>query len=403
MNKNNLLVSGSLCAFLMMSNAYAIPLLKFDNLDNGGFGDLVMLPNDDGSSSELNLPFDINFFGSNYESFWVNNNGNITFGGALGSYTPEPFPLSFFNPMIAPFWGDVDTRCFTCGSVFVGSPNASTVMVTWNDVGYFSQKSDLTNNFQLLLHDQGAGDFDIEFRYDRLEWTTGDASGGSGGLGGTPAQAGFDAGDFVNYFMLPGSRTNAILDLQNTTNVSGGDPGLWSFAIRSGNVPGTTPENPLVPVIQDDGYQFDFNVNLNQTIFIDPDVAIGYEYVVDDGPNFASVLIPSALPNGDNTFELNVNNITYDLLAGSVFDFTSLDPFGFNHFSIAGIDTTEMLDPNNPFAFVTGLTFVDSGIVSMRQIPITTFVTPVPEPETYAMLLAGLGFLGLRIYRHKKV
>ena len=198
--------------------------------------------------------------------------------------------------------------------------------------------------------------------------------------------------------MLPGSRTAAVLDLQNTTNVAGGEDGFWSFAIRNGLVPGSTPDNPLLPVIQDDGFNFDFNVNLNQRVFIDPDIAVGYDYVVDSGPNFASVLIPSALPNGDSAFELHVNGMTFDLFAGTAFDFTSLNPFGFDHFSIDGINTNEMLDPSDAFAFVTGLTFVDSGVVSMRQIP-----SVVPEPETYAMLLAGLGLLSLMMRRSKEI
>ena len=190
------------CMTLVASNVQAIQLLTFNGLDNGGFGDLAMFPNDDQSSNRLDLPFSVNFFGNVYNNFWVNNNGNITFEGPVGAYTPRPFPVSS-NPMIAPFWGDVDTRCGTCGSVFVGAPNASTVMVTWNNVGYYPSNSSLTNNFQLILHDQGSGNFDIDFRYDRLEWTTGNASGGIGGLGGTPAQAGFDAGNSVDFFTLP--------------------------------------------------------------------------------------------------------------------------------------------------------------------------------------------------------
>ncbi|WP_337235240.1 nidogen-like domain-containing protein, partial [Salmonella enterica] len=88
-----------------------------------------------------------------------------------------------------------------------------------------------TNSFQLLLRnraDTGAGNFDVDFRYERLEWTTGDASYGSNGLGGIPAQAGYDAGDGVNYLTLPGSRTGDVLNLQNSTNVAGGEAGLWS-------------------------------------------------------------------------------------------------------------------------------------------------------------------------------
>ena len=133
--------------------------------------------------------------------------------------------------MIAPFWGDVDTRCAACGNVWVAAPNAETTVVTWDNVGFFSQNSTPTNNFQLVLRDRndtGAGNFDIEFRYDDLNWTTGEASGGnSAGLGGIPAQAGFDAGNGTDFFTLPGSRTASVLDLQNTSNVSASTPGLW--------------------------------------------------------------------------------------------------------------------------------------------------------------------------------
>jgi hypothetical protein len=41
---------------------------------------------------------------------FVNNNGNITFAqGAVPTFTPDPFPIAT-QPMIAPWWGDVDTR-----------------------------------------------------------------------------------------------------------------------------------------------------------------------------------------------------------------------------------------------------------------------------------------------------
>ena len=57
--------------------------------------------------------------------------------------------------------------------------------VNWVNVGYFSQHVDKLNSFQLLLIDQGSGNFDIEFNYDKVNWETGDASGGSNGFGGS--------------------------------------------------------------------------------------------------------------------------------------------------------------------------------------------------------------------------
>ena len=431
-------VSSALCMGTLLlglsAPAAAVPL-ESGLGGTAGYGDLAMAPNDDGSSNLLNLPFNINFFGANYNSFYVNNNGNVTFGGPVGTYTPISFP--FNRPiggggggeggpvvaaaaavsniaMIAPYWGDVDTRCAGCGAVYVASPNSTTVVVTWNDVGYYRANNSLTNNFQLVLKDQSVagnaattGNFDITFRYDRLQWTTGDASGGTGGLGGTPAQAGFDAGDGVNFFTVPGSQTAAVLDLANTTNVAGGPAGLWTFAIRAGAVPGTTADNPLLPVVTEAGWNFNFNVILpNQQIFIDPAIAVGYDYIVTSGPNFRSVLLPVGI--GDNLFDLWLWNGTdwvfSNQITGGVEYFFA--PGGIDRFRILGIETNAGLDPNNTLAFTTGLTFEGTGAISVTQSAIVTTINTnaVPEPSALLLMLTGLaGVMGLRSRRRKAV
>ena len=263
------------------------------------YGTEFLFRNDDQSTNEIPLPFEVNFFGQSYNSVFVNNNGNITFGSALGNYTPEPFPLSIpiaggggelaavaaaaSIPIIAPYWADVDTRNDPGDSsnlVWVASPNANTVVVTWDQVGYYGNRIDKRNDFQLVLRnraDTGTGNFDIDFRYRTLQWTTGDASGGINGLAGpdgVPAQAGFDAGNGVNFLMLPGSRTEGILNVQNTSNVAVDTPGLWTYAVRNGALPdGATPSNPLMPVVTEAGWSFTFNIVQNQRVFIDPEVA----------------------------------------------------------------------------------------------------------------------------------
>ncbi|MDP2869554.1 MAG: nidogen-like domain-containing protein [Methyloversatilis sp.] len=300
------------------------------------------------------------------------------------------------------------------GNLWIHSPNADTLAVTWSAVGYFGDQipgggeeggegsgetllaaavGPKTNSFQLVLRnraDTGTGNFDVDFRYARLEWTTGDASEGTAGLGGIPAQAGYDAGDGVNFLTLPGSRSDDVLDLQHSSNVSSETPGLWTFAIRNGAPPGSSPSNPLLPVATDEGWSFTFNVRPGEIFFIDPDIAIGYDYFLESGPLFASVLLPEL---GDDAYEVWLWNgaewvFADNVLAGEEYLLSE----GVDRFRVLGIEESLALDPLNPTAFVTGLTFAGAGAVQLSQNPIVLSL-PVPEPETYAMFLAGLGLI----------
>jgi hypothetical protein len=247
----------ALAAAAAPSSAHAVALIH----GLGGpadFGPNNLLPNDDGSTTTIDLssafPSGLRFFGSTFHSLWLNNNGNVTFHSAQFQYTPAAFPIAE-QPMIAPWWADVDTRPG-------GMPARNEVdwyvghghfIATWHNVGYFADHTDLLNDFQLVLVDRSdlaAGDFDVEFRYDRCEWVTGDASGGRGGHGGTPAQAGFDAGNRVDYYAIPGSLTEDIIHVCDRSNV--GVPGLWRFEIRNGVVHAEVdPEGGYDPFFED--------------------------------------------------------------------------------------------------------------------------------------------------------
>lgn len=352
-----------------------------------GFGELVLDRNDDESSNELDLPFSPNFFGTTYDTFYVNNNGNITFNDSIGTFTPEPFPIAN-QPLIAAYWADVDTINEDSGLVYLAAPNEDTVVVTYDAVGYFSSKADLLNSFQIILRDKSEetgspGDFDIEFRYETLEWTTGDASGGMDGLGGTPAQAGFDAGNEQDFLTLPGSRTAEVLELQNTSNVSLDTPGLWSFAIRQGDIPGLRPDNPLIPIIVDEGFVFDFNIqDPEDRRWIDPELAIGYDYIVNSGPNISSVTIDTDATGDDGVYDIFLPDSEGELV-DSNFDVGVNETFSFidngfadgvNTFGIRGIDEGAQLDASDPLAFVTGLNFTTAGIVNINQNPIIPII-----------------------------
>lgn len=223
---------------------------------NSDYGQLAMGRNDDGSSAAIDItpsfPNGINFFGNIYTTLYINNNGNVTFNGRLSTYTPQPFPVAN-RPMIAPYWGDVDTRGSISdqpywNNVYYAFPDDQTMIITWHKVGYYSARTNKLNDFQLVLRrrsETGVGNIDAEFRYNQLEWTTGNASGGSNGLGGIPAQIGFDAGDRINYYAHPDSQTAEILNLVNTTNVN--EVGVWRFLLREGEI--TEPEDTLRDVV----------------------------------------------------------------------------------------------------------------------------------------------------------
>lgn len=149
---------------------------------------------DDGSTSLLSIPFNFCLYGTNYTSLYINNNGNVSFGTSYFTFSSSPFPDSNFV-MVAPFWSDVDTR--GTGSVLYKiTPTA--VFVNWIAVGYYDQKTDKVNTFQLIITN-GSDPIlsignNIAFCYGDMQWTTGDASQGVNGFGGTPATVGVNQG-----------------------------------------------------------------------------------------------------------------------------------------------------------------------------------------------------------------
>ncbi len=232
-----------------------------------GFGENQLTRNDDSYTSYIDISTvfgaaGLNFFGTNYTDISVNNNGNITFGGGLSTYTPYGMQDSS-RPMIAPFFADVDTRGGTVSATPGGTSTGSnlvyydfnsagngTLTVTWDDVGYYNSKVDKLNAFQLQLVGKGNGNFDVIFRYETVNWTTGSASGGTNGLGGTVARAGYSTGDGSSWYELPQSgNESAILGLE-TTPGNTGVAGYYKFSIVSGtsgndNMQGTAGNDSL--------------------------------------------------------------------------------------------------------------------------------------------------------------
>jgi hypothetical protein len=116
------------------------------------------------------------------------------------------------------------------------------------------------------------------------------------------------------------------------------------------------------------------SVGPDSVTFIDPVVALGYDYAIGAGnPNFASVILPDV---GDGVYDLIFDGIHHSVLAGQQFFFP---PGGVAAFSVRGIEASAGLDPTNVVAFVTGLTFVGQGRFTGSMTPIVQFVPTVED------------------------
>lgn len=166
--------------------------------------------------------------------------------------------------------------------------------------------------------------------------------------------------------------------------------------------PGTTPSNPLLPDEAPDagcnpsgtGFSFcDVVATGNLRTFLDPVVAAGYDFLVTEGSNFASVLIPDLLD--DKTFTVSFDDgtgqSTYQILAGEEFDFRAHVSAGVRAFSILDIAPSLGLDPDDPLAFVTGVTFVDGSEFS--SVTMTPRSVSVPVPSVIGFVVLGVGLL----------
>ncbi|HEY3109314.1 MAG TPA: nidogen-like domain-containing protein [Chloroflexota bacterium] len=227
-------------------------------------GDVAALPRCDdcyASFSATNVPplgksFVWPFFGSAYSTFWISNNGVISFGAGLSAYTGQAMPTNLgVGPILAVYWADADTRPTTPyagGKVWyrlvtaaaqlqqlsedvqreypgaAGFHATHAAVVTWDKVGYYNQRTDLENTFQAVLISDGQQSY-VEFNYpDKgfpaaaaghpdlappgIYWRWGDVSTG------VYAQVGFDKGDGVHYHAAPGSMGPDMMDLGQRSN-----------------------------------------------------------------------------------------------------------------------------------------------------------------------------------------
>jgi PEP-CTERM motif len=174
-------------------------------------------------------------------------------------------------------------------------------------------------------------------------------------------------------------------------------PGVFSDVPggSGGAAPGTSAGNPLMPVdgAGDDG-SFEFapydvgvdGVGTETFLFVDPEVAVGFQFQVTGGPRVTQVLLP-ILGDADG-FDIEVLSggqwtVVGHVAEGGTFSFAD----AVVDFRVTGISAALGLDPNNPVVFVAGLKFDASGSASVSMLALTQ---AVPEPASYALMLGGL-------------
>ena len=208
-------------------NCWKMPDDNYTTIDNAtqwnaaGFGN-----GDDGSYGPVNLPFTFNLYGQTYNVAYININGNISFGTYNGTYSSSAFP-TLGPAMVAPFWADVDLRGGTSTQNIVQYKVTSNALyVNWTNVGYYSQKQDKLNTFQVIISDATNTDVgigsNVSFCYKDMQWTTGSASCGTNstcsygsqtyscsnannagyGFCGVPATVGANRGNNVDYIQF---------------------------------------------------------------------------------------------------------------------------------------------------------------------------------------------------------
>ncbi|MDO8964862.1 MAG: nidogen-like domain-containing protein [Coriobacteriia bacterium] len=250
-------------ASLVCLLALVAPTLAFAEGPNAimkpaGYDAMPIARGDDNSVQTVVLPFSMNWFGTTYNRIYINQNGNVTFTGGLGTYTPTNPLNNAGRDIIAPFFADVDTGTTATPNASqttysdpanppkVGGRNA--VFVNWIDVGYYNHQDVPLNSFQLVLVDRsdtGAGNFDMYFNYDKVLWDRGSASGNRRARVGWGRQG----GTFYEFAGSGATSGNALLDsgaastslIQNYLNPEG-QLGRYLWQVRAGVSPNAPPK-----------------------------------------------------------------------------------------------------------------------------------------------------------------
>lgn len=167
--------------------------------------------------------------------------------------------------------------------------------------------------------------------------------------------------------MVPGSEETIPEAINNAGQVAG----LYRTGggmVTSGFI--ATPVEMPSGTTSGGAYTFSVAVVPNFPIFIDPPVSVGFRYKAGKrDPNFATVRLPIGV--GDSLYRLKVKGRKFTLAGGDLFDFrTNGFRKGVDAFTVRCIEVGAGLDPANPEAFPTEVSFVSGGRFTGTMKPI---------------------------------
>ncbi|MCB0794001.1 MAG: gliding motility-associated C-terminal domain-containing protein [Flavobacteriales bacterium] len=283
---------------------------------------------DDGSFGPITLPFQFYLYGQFWNTAYININGNVSFGTWYTTFSSTGFPINDFT-MVAPFWADVDLGGPGAGNNIVQYKVTPTALyVNWTNVGYYNEMTDKVNTFQLVITDgsdpvvpNGAN---VSFCYQDMQWTTGSASQGTNGFGGTPASVGANHGNGIDYlqfgrFDQPGVAYDGPFGLNDGVDWLDGQYFSFSTDITTGNVP---------PVVSGQSICDTLVLCVGQTAFLN---------VTFLSPEPGQTTVPSASAPTLNTFNV-VNAIAGQTAFIEVEVIPAIGDTGFHFVTFEGTD-----------------------------------------------------------------
>lgn len=196
-----------------------------------------------------------------------------------------------------------------------------------------------------------------------------------------------------------------VYSLGQNSDTDGVDPGtpatfFFAFGGVGGTEPGLAPETPVMPIVGTDpatgGPIFTFAAPTPRRWF-DPPFADGFVYSLEGGATFTEIGAPPASFGFAGPFTISAGgSILGSIGPGGTFLFGP----GVTTFTLSGI--SELLDTAAP-GFATAFpAFLDwTGSASLLTITPTLVSDVVPEPSSWAMLIAGFGLTGAALRRRR--